>query len=121
MSKDNRDISVISKILRYCDGIANSVQRFGSEISALESDEDYQDSVAMKILQIGELTTHLSDEFKASYNEIPWQDIKRMRNYAAHEYEKFNYQRMWGTMHEDIPVLREFCQRIIEQHEAGTK
>ena len=68
----------------------------------------------MKILQIGELTTQLSAQFKESHNKIPWQDIKDMRNIAAHGYHKFDNERAWGTMTEDIPALREYCQRVIE-------
>jgi len=115
MNRDNRDASVLQKIVRRCDRIASSINRFGGE-DVLKTDEDYKDSAAMNILQIGELTTHLSDEFKALHSEIPWQDIKRMRNVAAHGYDKFEHKYMWGTMTEDVPALREFCVRIIRQH-----
>ena len=114
MNSDKRDDLVLLKILHYCDSISRAVNRFGSGAEVLEQDEDYRDSVAMKILQIGELTTHLSDEFKEKHSEIPWQSIKGMRNIAAHGYHKFDTGRMWVTMTEDLPVLREYCKRVHE-------
>ena len=69
----------------------------------------------MCILQIGELVGHLSDDFKMSHNEMPWQDIKRMRNIAAHNYDSFDLQTLWNTVCNDIPALREYCLRSIEQ------
>ena len=44
----------------------------------------------MCILQIGELVVFLSDELKMQYDEMPWHDIKSMRNIAAHQYHKFD-------------------------------
>ena len=115
MSRDKRDIRILGKIVGYCDGIARCVNRFGSGVEALRADRDYMDSVAMKVLQIGELTTHLSDSFKATNNEVPWQSVKSMRNFAAHEYENFDVKTLWNTISKNIPALREYCQRIIEQ------
>lgn len=117
MNKAKRDIIILQKILKYCDGIAGSVNRFGKGVATLESDDDYKDSVAMKILQIGELTTHLSDDFKASHSEIPWRAVKNMRNIAAHEYDKFEVEYLWGTINEDIPALRDYCDEIVRKHQ----
>jgi uncharacterized protein with HEPN domain len=115
MTREQRDLSVLAKIRDYCDGINDSMVRFGKDIIALQSDVDYQDSVAMKILQIGELSGRLSEEFRLSHPRMLWSEMKAMRNLAAHEYEDFNLNRVWDTINEDIPVLRDFCQRIIEQ------
>jgi len=117
LSSRKRDVVVLGKIVEYCNGIENSIKRFGSGVKALDADSDYMDSVSMKILQIGELTTHLSEELKKSHREMPWQDIKGMRNIAAHGYHKFDNERLWGTMTEDIPSLRSYCLEIITQYQ----
>jgi uncharacterized protein with HEPN domain len=67
----------------------------------------------MCILQIGELTTNLTEEFLQKYDDIPWQAIRRMRNIAAHHYGKFDVDILWATISNKIPELREFCQSII--------
>ena len=97
MNKDRRDTSVLEKIVYRCDRIASSITRYGNA-DILKSDEDYKDSAAMNILQIGELANNLSNDFRESHTEIPWRKIINMRNIAAHGYEHFNTERMWGTM-----------------------
>ena len=73
-------------------------------------------ALAMCILQIGELTTHLSSEFTDAFSEIPWKDIRGMRNVAAHHYGEFSVKYLWQTVVEDIPKLREFCEaRLTEK------
>ena len=56
---NNRDNDILLKIVEYCDEIKNTQQRFGDDISSLQSDSAYRNAVSMCILQIGELTTKL--------------------------------------------------------------
>jgi len=108
------DIEVLKRMVSYCSDICNAIKRFGASFEALQTDKDYKNSVAMCILQIGELTTHLTDDFKQTYKEMPWQDIKNMRNVAAHHYGKFDTTKLWETITEDIPQLRDYCNEIIQ-------
>ena len=110
----NRNIDILEHIIRYCEEIKEAQNRFGSNLESLQSDAVYRNSVAMCILQIGELTTHLTDDFKEHYNEIPWQKIKGMRNIAAHHYGKFDVEIMFKTISERIPDLLDCCKEIIK-------
>ena len=87
---NNRNIDIIEHIIRYCGEIREARERFGDSFESLQSDTLYKNAVAMSILQIGELSARLSDDFKSAYNEMPWRDIKNMRNIAAHHYSKFD-------------------------------
>ena len=111
-----RDIDVLMKIIDYCDEIYETVELFGEFFEIMSSNKTYRNATAMCVLQIGELTIHLSDDFKAVYSEMPWQDMKNMRNMAAHGYGKFNLEKLWETIIEDIPALREYCNQIIQQN-----
>jgi uncharacterized protein with HEPN domain len=115
MNKDKRDVSILRKIVNYCDEIAETIAHFGASPELLMRNKIYQNASAMCILQIGELTGHLSEDFRFTHPAMPWQDIKAMRNLAAHEYEKFEPQYLWDTMINDIPALRAYCQHIVEQ------
>ena len=117
MKNKNRDVNkiVIQKIIGYCDIINDLVKRFDSSFDLYISDMAFQLSCNMCILQIGELTKHLSDDFKEKYSEIPWHDIKSMRNIHAHEYEKVNFEYMWATLTEDIPELKENLTKILDE------
>lgn len=61
----------------------------------------------MCIVQIGEYVSRISDEFKDVHDEIPWRKIKGMRNFAAHQYEHFDFSVLWHTITEELPILKE--------------
>jgi len=114
MDKKQRNIEILEKIIMYCNRLDEAKERFGNSLEALEHDYLYKSAAAMCILQIGELTSYLSDDFKETFNEVPWQDIKAMRNIAAHHYGEFRSHFLWDTMVKDIEPLREYCRKSIE-------
>jgi uncharacterized protein with HEPN domain len=111
------DIQRIEHIKTYCEDIAQSVSRFGVDYEVFKHDKDYLNSVSMSIMQIGELSVGLSDEFKReTADRMPWGLIRSMRNMFAHTYSSMERDTIWETAIRDIPNLLKFCQRIIEQH-----
>ena len=114
---NSRLIDILRHMIRYCGEIEEARERFGDSFNSLQADALYRNAVAMSIMQIGELTTHLTDDFKATYNGMPWQDIKGMRNIAAHHYGKFDVQQLWETITIDIPELKEYCNEILLNHD----
>ena len=69
----NADIDILRHILKYCDNIEALIARFGSDIEVFKADLAFRDSVSMNILQIGELTGHLSDAYRSqTKDKMPW-------------------------------------------------
>lgn len=65
--------------------------------------------------QIGELAGHLSEAFKEkTKNEIPWKEIRGMRNIFAHNYLEMDAERIWEVAAEDIPALKKFCEAQVK-------
>ncbi|HMM16103.1 MAG TPA: DUF86 domain-containing protein [Petrimonas sp.] len=112
----NRDMNVLRHIISYCDDIANTIQRFGLDYETFKADTVYKNAIALCILQIGELTVKLSQEFKESCVAIPWVQIKALRNVVAHQYGKIDEESLWETVTQDIPGLRKYCIDIINQN-----
>ena len=111
----NRDRQVLEHILVHCEKVARSLRRFGYDYDLFCSDNDYCDSVSMKIFQIGELSKLLTDDFVVdTLDEIPWNDIKGMRNFFAHEYADMDIDEIWNTATRDIPGLERFCLNRLE-------
>jgi len=75
---------------------------------ALASNRLYRKAVVMSILNIGELTKHLSDEFKTENSEIPWKQITGMRDIAAHGYSEMDDDIIWDVVTHSIPELQTF-------------
>jgi len=70
---------------------------------------------ASPTLQIGELTIHLTDDFKQTYTEMPWTQIKALRNVLAHKYGKIDDESLWETITSDIPKMKDYCFGILKQ------
>ncbi len=108
---DNRDITILKHMLKYCNEINNTIERFGNSIDSFKNDSDYKDSLSMKIFQIGELANHLTDEYlEETKNEINWNAIRGMRNRFAHGYGKMDLNKIFYTATEDIPVIKNFLE-----------
>ncbi|MCD7820452.1 MAG: DUF86 domain-containing protein [Lachnospiraceae bacterium] len=90
-----------------------SMDVFGKEYSVFSENTIYQNAVALCVLQIGELTTHLTDEMKKTYTKMPWNQIKALRNIVAHNYGKIDREILLETLIQDIPELQIYCREII--------
>jgi uncharacterized protein with HEPN domain len=109
----NRNIDVLQRIISYCNEISETIARFGADYTVFARDSVYKNATALCVLQIGELTTHLSDEFKQTYTKMPWTQIKALRNVVVHNYGKIDDESLWETITIDIPELKKYCLRIL--------
>ena len=105
------DLQRIQHILDYC-----KAQRYGNSFEIFDQDEDFQRSISFSILQIGELSGGLSEEYrKKTSNRVQWGPIKGMRNMVAHSYGSMDRQIIWETAIVDIPTLKQFCEEQLEE------
>lgn len=112
---NDRDRTVIEKIAKYCDEIKQTHEFFQSDKEKFYSDDGfvYRNSVTMPILQIGELSKNLSDDFRKENATIPWKSIAGMRDVFAHHYGSIDYELVWDTSQNDIKDLKTFCESIL--------
>jgi len=115
MDKTTRDISLLKKIVRFCEEIEETHENFGNTLNNFNENKDYFKSVAMSLLQIGELANHLSQEFREKYNDIPYSLIVGLRNIVAHGYGSLNQQNVWDISHEYTPLLQARCLEILSE------
>lgn len=105
----SRDLQRILKIRDCCLGIQDTIARFGNSPDGFLLDSDYQQSIAFSILQIGELTGGLSEEYRSSTKEqIQWPHIKGVRNIIVHDYGKIQLDRVWDIATRIFPSSRLF-------------
>ena len=116
MKPDERDISTLRHIVKYCDEITGAVNKHNLTLDIISGDTLYKNALAMNILQIGELTSILSDDFRNIHDSMPWNEIKRMRNKAAHHYWTFDVNILWETVTEDIEPLRKYCEECLAKY-----
>lgn len=108
----DKDKQILEHIVDYCGQIEKTICRFGDSFSVFEGDWDYKSSVSFNIQQIGELAKRLSEEYiEETRTDIPWKEIKDIRDLFAHQYASMNVEEIWNTAKNDIPHLAEFCQK----------
>jgi uncharacterized protein with HEPN domain len=114
-SINERDKPILEKIIVYCDEIEETKKVLGNSKEVLTGSFIYRNTTARSVLQIGELATHLSSAFKNSYTGIPWRQIIKMRNIAAHHYGNFRTDYLWETITNDIEPLKTYCEQCITE------
>ena len=58
------DRGILLDILEHCRDIQNALLRFGDEFSVFRMDVDYRKSVCLSLMQVGELSGNLSEDFR---------------------------------------------------------
>jgi uncharacterized protein with HEPN domain len=111
---DKKDLLLLSKIVFYCDEITKCIGEAGGNFDTFKSGQTKY-AVSFLIQNIGELTKLLSDNFvNKTSDKIPWRQIRVMRNMFAHTYEKMSTEKIFETAVNDIPVLKNFCEKYLE-------
>ena len=99
---DNRDRTILKKVLSECEIVQDMLAGFGKE--AFLSDERTKRAVCMTLVNIGELVKNLSSD--STRRDIPWRNIAGMRDITAHKYQTLNMEDVYTTAVEDIPRLK---------------
>jgi uncharacterized protein with HEPN domain len=86
-------------------------------VRGIEEDAFYRDrlltaAVCFKFAVLGEATWRLSDELHDRFPDIPWRDIRNMRNRVVHSYDNIDLVEVWRTSTIDVPVLLEQLGQI---------
>lgn len=115
MSISERDRSILVHMVKYCDQVDAAILHFGRSQSAFTSNVVYQNAAAMCLLQIGELAGHLSEEYRSLHPQVPWRQIKALRNIIAHYYGSVDAETAWEIIETDLPALRRFCEGTLRE------
>ena len=100
---NDRDRRIVEHILRHCEEIIETVDRFDFSKENFKRDHVFYNACSMALFQIGELSKRISEEFKNIHTEVPWAEMRGMRNLFAHEYESADKELLWETITKDIP------------------
>ena len=100
----------------YLEHITQAIQRATSYIEdfknaeALQQDSRTQDAVIRNIEIIGEAANRIqtmSPTFVANHPELPWLEMRGMRNKMIHEYFDVDWDMVCDTVKDDLPQLKQ--------------
>ena len=112
---NSKDFDIINHILRYCGQINETSNEFDNSKERFLTGATFRNAVCLCLLQIGELVTVLSEDFKKNNSMVQWREIKLLRNIVAHRYGKIDFDIVWDICLMDIPEMIKFCTRILNE------
>ena len=94
----------ITKIQEYVAGLTFEMFRHN---------EMAVDAVVRNLEIIGEAARHIPAEVEAISPDIPWNDMRAMRNIIAHEYFGIDRLVVWETAAHDLPPLIPTLEKLL--------
>jgi len=113
--KEN-DVLYLKHILEAIEKITRLTES-KQDSQAFSSDEAVYNASLYLLATIGEAVSSLSDDFKAEFSQIPWQNIKDMRNILIHEYLNVSAAIIWKTIRERLPELEATVKDALRERE----
>jgi uncharacterized protein with HEPN domain len=93
----------------------NKTQRYVSDLSFDEfcADDKVIDAVVRNLEVIGEAARHIPPEIESRYTDVPWGEMRGMRNILVHEYFGINLSILWHTVKENLPPVIEDLEKLL--------
>ena len=107
-----RETLYLQDIVEACDLLATFLE--GMDASAFMASELHKAAALQKLAVIGEAAARLPQEFRERQPEVEWRDIVAFRNIAVHAYFSVQWDIVWATVHDDVPVLRSQVLQILQ-------
>jgi uncharacterized protein with HEPN domain len=97
-------------ILEACGRIRRAMA--GVTIESFREDELRRDAVARNIEIIGEAAKHIPDEVAARAPQIPWRNVRGMRDVLAHGYFGVSVDILWATATTKIDEIEAAVRKL---------
>lgn len=85
----------------------------GMDFDEFNRDRRTVDAVVLNLVIIGEAAGHIPDEVCRRFPDIPWSDMRAMRNFIVHEYFGVSEKVIWDTIQDDLPAIVEPLRRLL--------
>lgn len=112
-SYDERTYAALAEILRLC-AVAERLVARGSQWYTSDPDNVPGLAAESLVVKVGENVSRVSEACKQDHPQVPWRDIKDMRNRLAHYYEGTDYQIVWDTLATDFPAVAQSLRELLE-------
>jgi uncharacterized protein with HEPN domain len=82
------------------------------DYNSWKKDRKTIDTIIRNLEIIGEAATHIPEDIQKQYPDIPWHQMKGIRNMLIHEYFGVDIDVLWRTVQDDLPILHKEIQKI---------
>lgn len=103
--------------LAYIEHILDCIRKIkefseGLSFKEFSINELVQDAVIRNIEIIGEASKKISTDTKQVYFDVPWKEIAGMRDKLIHDYLGVDFEVVWRTIKEDVPMLEKQIRKL---------
>jgi len=109
------------QIGRLCDILdaARRIATYVQDTSATEfaDNSEKQDAIIRRIEVIGEAAAHLTEATRRELPQLPFRQMRGMRNIVAHDYANVNLKIVWEVATIHVPELRRVLEAFFAAHE----
>ena len=108
----------------YLEHIAEAIERATGylqsvpDLAAFRKNPQVQDAVVRNIEIIGEAVNKINStapDFIERHPELPWAQMRGMRNVAIHEYFFVDLEIVWNTVKDDLPRLKQQVDALLKR------
>ncbi len=104
-------LKAIEKIERYMDGIS---------LAKFKQNELVIDAVVRNFEIIGEASKSIPRSIQHVYPDIPWKEMKGMRDVLIHEYFGVDIKILWHAAKKNLPILRKQLEMLLQSVKADS-
>lgn len=99
-------LEAIGKIQRYIRGM---------DYEKFSEDEKSVDAVIRNFTVIGEAARRISDDYTEAHPDLPWEEMRGIRNIVVHEYFGVSLPILWETATRDLPPLVPQLEKLLQR------
>ena len=105
--------------LHFLEDMIQSMERIveyiqGYELHDFRKDFRTVDAVIRNFEVIGEASKNIPQEIKIKYQDVPWEEMYRLRNKITHEYFGIDYEIIWDIANNYIPANLKDLNEILK-------
>jgi uncharacterized protein with HEPN domain len=99
-------LEAIERVRRYTEGMT---------FDDFCNDTKTVDAVVRNVTVIGEAARHVAEDVVTSHPDLPWREMRDIRNVVVHEYFGISLPILWETIRSDLPPLTDRLRAILEE------
>jgi uncharacterized protein with HEPN domain len=104
------------RIVHILDAIAEN-QHFvaGMTYDQFCADPKLLKAIMWNLMMIGEATRHISADIESAFPEVPWAQMRGIRNHIVHGYDQIDSEIVWKVVQDELPSLVPVFERILRE------
>ncbi len=106
-----RNKAIIQKMIGYIDKIMGYCMQM--DYDSFVSTPLLMEACVFNLSQLGESVCKLDDVFCEEYPDVPWKEMRGLRNRIVHDYDGVKPILVWEIIETDLPILKTMLSALI--------